>query len=82
MFFPFPNHPWKSPILSILPCFCEGVPHSPTSASAPSNSPTLGYPNASGDKRSFLPLMPNKAILCYLCSWGHGSFMCTPWLVV
>jgi hypothetical protein len=25
------------------------------------------------DQGSPLPLMPNKAILCYICSWGHGS---------
>jgi hypothetical protein len=38
-----------------------------------------------------LPLMPDKAILCYICSWSHGSTpapllpppaMCTLWLVV
>jgi hypothetical protein len=27
-------------------------------------------------------LMSNKAILCYICSWSHGSSKCTLWLVV
>jgi hypothetical protein len=27
----------------------------------------------SQDQGSLLPLMPDKAILCYICSWNHGS---------
>jgi hypothetical protein len=25
------------------------------------------------DQEPFLPLMSNKAILCHICSWSHGS---------
>ena len=27
----------------------------------------------SQDQGPFLPLMPDKAILCYICGWNHGS---------
>ena len=27
----------------------------------------------SQDQGPFLPVMSNKAILCYICSWSHGS---------
>jgi hypothetical protein len=27
-------------------------------------------------------LMPDKAILCYICAGAMGSSMCTLWLVV
>jgi hypothetical protein len=26
------------------------------------------------DQGTALPLMPDMSILCYICSWGHGSF--------
>jgi hypothetical protein len=28
------------------------------------------------DQESFLPLMPDKVILCYISSWSHGSSPC------
>jgi hypothetical protein len=28
----------------------------------------------SQDQGPLLPLMPNKAILCNICGWSHGSF--------
>jgi hypothetical protein len=47
----------------------EGVPP-PTPASPPWHSPTLGHWTFTGP---FLPLMPDKAILCYMHGWSHGS---------
>ena len=40
---------------------------------------TLAIPLCWGIKLAYyqrppLPLMPDKAILCYICSWSHGSF--------
>jgi hypothetical protein len=29
----------------------------------------------SQDQGPLLPLMPHKAILCYMCSWSHGSLL-------
>lgn len=29
-----------------------------------------------------LPVMPHKAVLCYIPSWSHGYMQCTLWLVV
>jgi len=39
--------------------------------------PDLRFPYTGGvqpwqDQRLLLPLVPNKAILCYICSWSHG----------
>ena len=34
------------------------------------------------DQGPFIPLMPDKAILCYICGWSHGSLHVYPWFVV
>jgi hypothetical protein len=47
-------------------------PYPPTPASLPWHSPTLGHRTLTGP-RALLPLMPDKAILCYICRWSHGS---------
>jgi hypothetical protein len=57
---PKPNYPITLPLLT--------NPPTPTSLSW--HSPTLG---PSQDQRPLLPLIFNKAILCYICSWSHGS---------
>jgi hypothetical protein len=36
------------------------------------HSPILGI-ELSQDQKPLLPLMSNKAIFCYKCSWSHGS---------
>ena len=33
----------------------------------------------SQDQRPLLPLMSNKAIHCYICSWSHGSLHLFGW---
>jgi hypothetical protein len=65
----------RNPIfLPPSPCFYEGVPPT-TYPLLPSSS---GIPlhwgiEPSQDQGPLLPLMPNKAILCYICSWSHGT---------
>ena len=76
---PFPGFPFrKLPIpcsLSLLLWGCSPT-HPPTPASWPWHSPPLRH-EAFRDQGPFLPLMSNKAILCYISRWSHGS-----WLVV
>ena len=52
-------------------------PPSPGSPNHPHNH-SPGIPlhwgiKPSQDQGPLLPLMTNKAILCYICSWSHGS---------
>jgi hypothetical protein len=66
---PFPSFPSKNP-LSPLP--------SPCSPTHPFPLPGPGIPlywgiEPSQDQGPFLPLMSDKAILCYICSWSHES---------
>jgi hypothetical protein len=65
---------YKPPIPSPAPYFYEGAP--------PPIHPLLphhpGIPLCWGIKPPLdqglpLPLMPDKAILCYMCGWSHGS---------
>jgi len=72
MLFPFPVPSHKPPIPSSSP-FYEGVPPPqppPLPASPPCHFPTLGEVQPWHDQGLFLPLVP---ILCYICSWSHGS---------
>jgi hypothetical protein len=64
---PFLLHPLH-PTLSLLLWMCSPI-HQPT--------PTFlslywGF-KPSQDQGPFLLLMSNKAILCYICSWSHGT---------
>jgi hypothetical protein len=66
---PFPDFPSEN-LLSHPPSTC-----SPTH---PLLFPCPGIPlhwgiKPSQDQGLFLPVMTNKAILCYICSWSHGS---------
>jgi hypothetical protein len=68
MLSPFLVSPLKPPPPPLLP-------------SSPTHSlplPGPGIPlfrgiEPSQDQGPFLPLMPNKAIVCYICSWSHES---------
>ena len=74
MFFPFLVFPPQIPYAIPSSCFYEGArchthtlsPHSPSIPLHWGIQPSqeLGPP---------LPFMPDKAILCYICSWSHGS---------
>ena len=56
------------------PCFYDGAfpPTHPLPTHHPDNSLHWGI-KPSWDQWSLLPLMPDKAILCYISSWSHGS---------
>ena len=66
---PFPGFPSEKPLS-----------YPPTSFS-PTHLLQLPYPGIplywgiepSQDQRPLLPLMSNRATLCYICSWNHGS---------
>ena len=70
---PFPCFPSENPLSS--PSFLCSPTHTPASWSW--HSPILVH-RAFTDQGSLLPLMTNKAILCYICDWSHGTL----WLVV
>jgi hypothetical protein len=72
MLSPFPDSPPETPY---------PIPHSlllwGCSRTHPLPSPHPGIPlhwgiEPSQDQGPPLSLMPNKAILCYICGWGHG----------
>ena len=52
--------------------------HLPLLTNLPTPLPCCGIPlhwniEPSPDQRPLLPLMTDKAILCYICGWSHGS---------
>jgi hypothetical protein len=53
------------------PCFYEGAPHPPTTHSP--GIPLHWGIKPSQDQEALLLLMPDNAILCYICRWSHGS---------
>jgi hypothetical protein len=63
---PFPNSPLKLPIPSPPP------PYFYKSAPCPHTPLHFGI-EPSQDQGPLLPLMSDKAILCYICSWSHLS---------
>jgi hypothetical protein len=71
----FPISPLElSPSNLPSPCFYEGVP--PPTYTLPPHHP--GIPlhwgiKPSQDQGPLFPLMPNKAIICYICNWSHKS---------
>jgi hypothetical protein len=76
---PFLGFPSANPLSHPFPCFYEGAPHSlllPHYPSIPlcwdiSIKPSL-------DQGPPIPLMPDKAILCCICSWSFGGGV---WLI-
>jgi hypothetical protein len=64
---------WKPPIPSHLTLLLWGCfPYSVLLPHCPSITLCWGM-GPSQDQGSSLPLMPNKAILYYICRWSHGS---------
>jgi hypothetical protein len=76
MLSPFPVPPSETPYpISLPPVSMRVLPHPPNHPLLP---PCLGIPlywvmEPSQEKGPPPPIMPNKAILCYICSWSHGS---------
>jgi len=74
MLYLFPVSPLQAPYPIPSPCFYEGAP--PPSQACPTYHP--GIPlhwgiKTSQDQGPLHPLMLDKAILCYICSWSYGS---------
>jgi hypothetical protein len=73
---PFPVSPPQNPYPIPPPCwFYEGAP--PPTCPLPLHHPSIPLPWVivpPQDQGVPLPLMPEKAILCYICSWSHRSF--------
>jgi len=75
MLFPFLLSLQRTPILSSIPLLQLGCPHLPICSLLP---PLPGIPQYWGIKPSkdlgpLLPLMLDKAILCYRCGWSQES---------
>jgi hypothetical protein len=72
---PLPSFPSTNPLSPPLtPCLYEGAP--PPAHPLPLQCPSIPLCwviESSQDQGLPLPLMPNKAILCYISSWSHGS---------
>jgi hypothetical protein len=67
---PLSQFPLCNPPISTPPASMRVLPH-------PLPLPHPGIPlhwgiEPSQDQGPFLPLMPYKVILCYICSWSHG----------
>ena len=67
-----PGTPLGNPLYppSLLQRRCSPI-HQLTPASLPSHFLHWGI-KPSQDQGPLLPLMPDKSILCYICSWSHG----------
>ena len=81
---PLPSFPSEN-TLSHLPylCFYKGasLPTKQLCHYCPS-IPLFWGIKPSQDQGPPLPRMPDKGVLCYICSWTMGYSMCTLWLVI
>jgi hypothetical protein len=72
---PLPGFPSDPPLIPLTsPCLHEGAPP-PTHPLLPPH-PGISLHlviKPSQDQGPLLPLMPDKAMLCYICGWSHGS---------
>jgi hypothetical protein len=73
-----PQDPHPTTSLLLL-CLYEGAHHLPRN---PSSIPLHWGIKPLQDQRPSLPLMSDKAILCYLCVWSHGSLPVHLWVGV
>ena len=72
MLFPFPVSPLETSYHPLFPCFYEGAPLNPLPPHH-HGIPQHWRIEPSRDQGPLLPLIPDKAILCYICSWSHES---------
>jgi hypothetical protein len=75
MLSPFPVSSPKTPYNILHPPASMRVIPPPICTFPPTHSGITLHSgiNSTQDQGSFSPLMPNKAILCYICSRNHGS---------
>ena len=76
---PLPNPLIPSP--SPLP-LRGGTPPTHTLQHQPSTIPLHWDIKPPQNQRSPLPLIPDKAVLCYICTWSHGPIPYTFFLMV
>ena len=70
--FPVPT-PTRNPLAHTpSPCFYKGVPHPPSNSHLPGIPLHWGI-QPSQDQAPLLQFMHDKAILCYISWWSHGS---------
>ena len=71
----------KPPVYTLLsPAFMRVLPYPPTHSCLTALVFTYtGVLNLHRTKGLPLPVMPDKATLCYICSWSHGYPLCTLW---
>jgi hypothetical protein len=66
--------------LPAIPASMIVLPHSPAHPLLP-QGPSIPLPwiiELPQDQGAPLPVMPDKVILCYICSWSHGSLHVYP----
>jgi hypothetical protein len=82
--YPLPSFPSQTSIPSCTPYLYEdATPPAHSLQPQPHHSlPLCWVIKPPQDQGPPLPLMSNKAILCYISSCSHGFLMCTLWLVV
>jgi hypothetical protein len=69
---PFPGFPSRKPVSHLpSPWFYEGT--HPTAYPLPTSCPLHWDMECSQDQGPLLPLMSDKAILCYICNWSPGT---------
>jgi hypothetical protein len=68
---PFQFLLYKPPTPPLFPCFYEGAP--PKTHLLQPKRPSIPLFKLPQDQGAPLPLMPDKAILCYTCVGSHGS---------
>ena len=70
--FPCPSFPSATPL---PPASMRVLPHLPTHVCLrhPSIPLCWGIKSSQDQESSVLLMMSDKAILCYICSWSHGS---------
>lgn len=76
IYFPETHYPFPSP-----PAFMRVLPH-PLTTSLPPPHPHIPLHwgiRPRQDQGPLLPLMPYKAILCYICRWSHRSIPMYSW---
>jgi hypothetical protein len=69
--YPLSQFPLQKPLIPSPPPASMRVPTHPTTHSLTPTS--LPWHSPSQNQGPLLQLMPNKAILCYICGWSHGS---------
>ena len=79
----FPVSPRQTPCHPLLFTSVRVVLHPPTHFCLTSLSSPLHWGiKPPQDQGPSVPLMPDKAILCYICNWSHGPLHVYLWLVV